>query len=258
MQLKHAGRSVMVELNPAFEDGGEVVDQKPRTVTEEMPPATADMAASPVSADVARPVEQYSSPAPAVTESAADGVRFVSEVLQKATTASWPMYIRNVKQLIRAADSGFDERRYGFGGLMDLLRACQRDGVMRLERDRRGGLRVFPGAALQRPAGVHVQQPQESSQQGESSMDAEVDEGAGQPLIPMETEPSEASDPTGTSSTQPPNCSAARNPGSRARRRRLPPVRARPRDRARRPDRASPRRGAPPARRGPNRATTSS
>ena len=107
------------------------------------------------------------------------------------------MYIRNVKQLIRAADSGFDERRYGFGGLMDLLRACQRDGVMRLERDRRGGLRVFPGAALQRPAGVNVQQPQESSQQGESSMDAEVDEGAGQPLIPMETEPSEASDPDG-------------------------------------------------------------
>jgi hypothetical protein len=59
------------------------------------------------------------------------------------------MYIRNVKQLLRAADGGFDERRFGFGGLMDLLRACQRDGLMRLERDRRGGLRVFPGAALQ-------------------------------------------------------------------------------------------------------------
>ena len=33
---------------------------------------------------------------------------------------------------------------------MDLLRALQRDGVLRLERDRRGGLRVFQGAALQR------------------------------------------------------------------------------------------------------------
>src|SRR6185503_3372110 len=104
--------------------------------------------------DVSRQSEQ--SPAPAVTESAADGVRFVSEVLQKATTARWPMYIRNVKQLLRAADSNFDERRYGFGGLMDLLRACQRDNVMRLERDRRGGLRVFPGAALQRPADVQA------------------------------------------------------------------------------------------------------
>ena len=65
---------------------------------------------------------------------------FVTDVLQKATTARWPMYIRNVKQLLRAADNAFDERRYGFGGLMDLLRACQRESVMLLERDRRGGL----------------------------------------------------------------------------------------------------------------------
>ncbi|MDO8631538.1 MAG: OST-HTH/LOTUS domain-containing protein, partial [Phycisphaerales bacterium] len=45
---------------------------------------------------------------------------------------------------------GFDERQYGFGGLMDLLRACQKEGLLRVERDRRGGLRVFPGQALQR------------------------------------------------------------------------------------------------------------
>jgi hypothetical protein len=62
------------------------------------------------------------------------------------------MYLRNVKQILRAADASFDERRYGFGGLMDLLRACQKEGLIRLERDRRGGLRVFQGAALQRAA----------------------------------------------------------------------------------------------------------
>ena len=60
------------------------------------------------------------------------------------------MYLRNVKQLLRAADSAFDERRYGFSGLVELVRACQKDGLVRLERDRRGGLRVFPGPALQR------------------------------------------------------------------------------------------------------------
>ena len=37
---------------------------------------------------------------------------------------------------------------------MDLLRACQRDGFVRVERDRRGGLRVFPGQALQRTDGT--------------------------------------------------------------------------------------------------------
>jgi hypothetical protein len=62
------------------------------------------------------------------------------------------MYLRNVKQILRQAEGGFDERRYGFGGLMDLLKALQRDSVVRIERDRRGGLRVFQGAALQKYA----------------------------------------------------------------------------------------------------------
>ena len=64
------------------------------------------------------------------------------------------MYLRNVKQILRQADGGFDERRYGFGGLMDLLRACQKEALVRIERDRRGGLRVFAGAALQTQAAV--------------------------------------------------------------------------------------------------------
>jgi hypothetical protein len=126
--------------------------------------------------------------APAATESAADGVRFVTDVLQKATTARWPMYIRNVKQLLRAADSAFDERRYGFGGLMDLLRACQRESVMRLERDRRGGLRVFPGAALQHAIETRTQQPAVTSQPSEPVMDVETDEGDGQPIVPTDVD----------------------------------------------------------------------
>jgi hypothetical protein len=60
------------------------------------------------------------------------------------------MYLRNVKQILRQTEGGFDERRYGFGGLMDLLKACQREGFVRIERDRRGGLRVFQGALMTR------------------------------------------------------------------------------------------------------------
>ena len=48
------------------------------------------------------------------------------------------MYLRNVKQILRQAEGGFDERRYGFGGLMDLLKALQRESAVRIERDRRG------------------------------------------------------------------------------------------------------------------------
>src|SRR5262249_59406605 len=58
----------------------------------------------------------------------------------------------NVKQILRQAEGGFDERRYGFGGLLDLLKALQREGFLRVERDRRGGLRVFQGPMMQSAA----------------------------------------------------------------------------------------------------------
>ena len=99
----------------------------------------------------AAPVEGRPTEARA-TESAEAGVLRAGRILGAATTARWPMYLRNVKQILRQADGGFDERRYGFSGLMDLLKACQRDGLLRIERDRRGGLRVFQGASLQRAA----------------------------------------------------------------------------------------------------------
>ena len=85
-------------------------------------------------------------------EAAAEGVARAGQILAAATQARWPMYLRNVKQILRQAAGGFDERKYGFGGLMDLLRACQREGRVRIERDRRGGLRVFQGNALQQEA----------------------------------------------------------------------------------------------------------
>ena len=61
----------------------------------------------------------------------------------------WPMYVRQLKQFIRGVDSAFDERKWGFATMMEFLRVCQREGLFRLERDRRGQIRVFPGTALQ-------------------------------------------------------------------------------------------------------------
>jgi hypothetical protein len=160
VQLKTSGRSVMVELNPSVTDDGDAGSPKTRAATEGETVETAV-------AQAVRPAGEtpgYARPSPetpahpAVTDAPegppagdqADGVRHVGAILAAATTARWPMYLRNVKQILRAADRGFDERRYGFGGLMDLLRACQREDYIRLERDRRGGLRVFQGAALLR------------------------------------------------------------------------------------------------------------
>jgi uncharacterized LabA/DUF88 family protein len=79
----------------------------------------------------------------------AEGVEAVRRIFTGARTPPrFPMFVRNVKQFLRTGDPSFDERQYGFGGLMDLLRACQREGLFRLERDRRGALRVSPGPGL--------------------------------------------------------------------------------------------------------------
>jgi hypothetical protein len=107
------------------------------------------------------------------------------------------MYLRNVKQILRAADPGFDERRYGFGGLMDLLRACQREDYIRLERDRRGGLRVFQGTALPRASALA---PQPTDAFESQPIEEGLRESA-QPSDPTEsdlidTEPMPTVDPT--------------------------------------------------------------
>jgi hypothetical protein len=64
---------------------------------------------------------------------------------EAATEPRWPMYPRQFKQFLRNAQPDFDERKYG--SIADLMRACQKDGILRLERDRQGGLRVFAGGS---------------------------------------------------------------------------------------------------------------
>ena len=159
VQLKHAGRSVMVELNPAFpaDDGDGMMAASsmpaPARFVEGEEDTTGSAGVGPTTPIVPtgggqpahmRPMPE---PQPPLGDNA-EGVRVAAQLLGGATGARWPMYLRNVKQILRAGS--FDERRYGFGGLIDLLRACQRDGLVRMERDRRGGLRVFQGQALVR------------------------------------------------------------------------------------------------------------
>jgi hypothetical protein len=59
------------------------------------------------------------------------------------------MYVRQAKQFMRNVDSTFDERKFGFNSIVDLLRACQREGLFRIERDRQGVMRLFQGNIMQ-------------------------------------------------------------------------------------------------------------
>jgi uncharacterized LabA/DUF88 family protein len=151
VQLKQAGRSVMVELKEA----GEGDSVEPGLVQ-----ADGSGAPTPLATPGGSPPMVEDSPVVAL-EPAATGVARAGEILRAATHARWPMYLRNVKQILRAADEAFDERRFGFSGLVEFVRACQKEGFVRLERDRRGGLRVFPGPALHQSSVPRQEQERE-------------------------------------------------------------------------------------------------
>ena len=90
------------------------------------------------------------SPPPGGEPRAADGIRAVRRIFQAAPNPPrFPMYVRQAKQFMRGVDPQFDERKYGFGTLQDLLRACQREGLFRIERDRQGVIRLFAGNIMQ-------------------------------------------------------------------------------------------------------------
>ena len=78
-----------------------------------------------------------------------DGIRAVKKAFTEAATPPrWPMYVRQAKQYLRSSVEGFDERKYGFASVVDLLRAAGKEGVLRIERDRQGAVRVFAGPNL--------------------------------------------------------------------------------------------------------------
>ena len=139
--LRESGRNVLVEL---AESGA---TEEPR----QEKPAPAPHAPHRRST----PPDEQQEPAPVASGAeprTADGIREVRRLFQSAQNPPrWPMYIRQAKQFLRNVDSTFDERKFGFASLVDLLRACQRDGLFRIERDRQGIMRLFPGNVMQVP-----------------------------------------------------------------------------------------------------------
>ena len=163
------------------------------------------------------------------------------------------MYVRQVKQFLRGVDPTFDERKYGFASLNDLLRACQREGLFRMERDRQGVMRFFQGnvmkpvegnrsrAAEPEPVGAETSQPEAPSVE---ARDPEIVDG--DVLREAETHPIIDVDERATDQEPEPetNRSAARPSPERQR----PSRRAlRPRD----PRKRSPRARARPAGKSP-------
>src|SRR5947208_3957564 len=88
-------------------------------------------------------------PLPAAPEVAGTTQEALNLLKQATSAASGkapnrPLYMRQVRQGMRSLDKNFDERRYGFRGILDLLHQAQREGLIKLQRDRKGVWRIFP------------------------------------------------------------------------------------------------------------------
>jgi uncharacterized LabA/DUF88 family protein len=156
VRLREHGRNVLVEL----------ADGNDRLRVEEPRPADAT---SPERKD---PQEVESAPPAGGEPRAADGIREVRRLFQAAPNPPrFPMYVRQAKQFMRAVDPTFDERKFGFGSLQDLLRACQREGLFRVERDRQGVIRLFPGNVMQPVGGAPEPEEQERGERERDAVD---------------------------------------------------------------------------------------
>jgi uncharacterized LabA/DUF88 family protein len=195
--LRESGRNVLVELAESSNGGDEARAAQP--VRHAGPPKRHDereAGSEPAPTNGSRPEPRT-----------ADGIREVRRLFQSAQQPPrWPMYIRQVKQFLRNVDGSFDERKFGFASLVDLMRACQRDGLFRIERDRQGVMRLFPGNVMQpvevdddnrgnvdEPAPIAAQ-PAEWSPAPESSAETDVVDGdvvqelnAPEPVVDVET-----------------------------------------------------------------------
>jgi uncharacterized LabA/DUF88 family protein len=153
VRLREHGRNVLVEL--ADGNGHLRSDDTPHSAPQAGPaPEPSD--APPRDVPYSREPQQVDLNPPAGGEPrAADGIRAVRRIFQAAQNPPrFPMYVRQAKQFMRNVDPTFDERKYGFGTLQDLLRACQREGLFRIERDRQGVIRLFPGNIMQPSTGA--------------------------------------------------------------------------------------------------------
>jgi uncharacterized LabA/DUF88 family protein len=126
VNLKQVDRSLLVELKETREAIKKRFPEPPVAAPESVPetPATAEQ---PTAAQ------------------ASEAIHVLRELLRESKfKLHWPMYLRTFKQFLRSLKPPFDERQYGLSSTYDLVRQAHKDGLLRVERNRQGILRIFP------------------------------------------------------------------------------------------------------------------
>ena len=187
--LRESGRNVLVEL---AEGVAARADDAGARRSRSREPAERSRRGHATGRGVAEPAAAAAPPAAPAEPRVADGIREVRRLFQSAQNPPrWPMYIRQAKQFLRNVDASFDERKFGFASLVDLMRACQRDGLFRIERDRQGVMRIFPGNVMQAVTEPVTVEPDETEDDGQQEfLDMGPDRELERDQEPMEAESS--------------------------------------------------------------------
>ena len=134
VHLKQVDRSLLVELKDTQEESKAETQETPAAVPEAVP-------------EIPFTPEQ-----PVVVAPPSEAARVLEELLRESKyKPHWPMYLRTFKQLLRSLQPPFDERQYGITSTYDLVRQLSKDGLLRVERNRQGILRIFPAERFPRP-----------------------------------------------------------------------------------------------------------
>ncbi len=127
LHLKQVDRSLLVELKETREETGKEFQKPPAGPQESVP-------------EVQTTAEQ-----PAAAAQASEAINALLELLRESKPKPhWPMYLRSFKQFLRSLQPPFDERQFGLSSTYDLVRQAQKEGLLRVERNRQGILRIFP------------------------------------------------------------------------------------------------------------------
>lgn len=173
VKLKQVDRSLLVELKEITEEADERPQDISRAAVAEQPqeivvapeqPAAPEKRAEP---ELRAAPEHRAEPA-----HASEAIKALEELLRESKIKPhWPMYLRTFKQYLRSQQPPFDERQYGLPSTYDLVRQASRDGLLRVERNRQGILRIFPAERFPRLA---QDLPAEESMQAEATK-SEID-----------------------------------------------------------------------------------
>ncbi len=164
VKLRHADRNMLVELDEAESEA------EPSAQASE-PQGRA----------------QGAKELPADRGSASEVLAAIRNLLESSgKIPPWPMYLRNFRQFLKSADPRFTEKAAGYvDNILELAKMAQKEGLLRMERNRQGAIRLYPGDRLGR--GLLPKSAEEAPAEA-----AAPAEGAGEPaaaaMPPAETE----------------------------------------------------------------------